>query len=65
MNNQDGGLYFSASVDNEELLRSVDESIRQIQGLSAAAARSGEEMDASFYRTSAEMRRSWRYGASL
>nr|DAP05493.1 MAG TPA: hypothetical protein [Caudoviricetes sp.] len=57
MNNQDGGLYFSASVDNEELLRSVDESIRQIQGLSAAAARSGEEMDASFYRTSAEMRR--------
>lgn len=57
MNNQDGGLYFSASIDNEELLRSVDESIRQIQGLSAAAARSGEEMDASFYRTSAEMRR--------
>lgn len=57
MNNQDGGLYFSASIDNEELLRSVDESIRQIQGLSAAASRSGEEMDASFYRTSAEMRR--------
>ena len=57
MNNQDGGLYFSASIDNEELLRSVDESIRQIQGLSAAASRSGEEMDASFYRASAEMRR--------
>lgn len=56
MKNQDGGLYFESSLDNEQLLRAIDEAVKSIQGISSSAEESGSKMNAAFNKSAEEIR---------
>lgn len=56
MNQRDGGLFFDATLNNEQLIAAVDETVRRIQGISKSAEDSGKKMDAAFYKSAGEIR---------
>lgn len=56
MNTQDGGLYFRSSLNNEQLLRAIDEAVKSIQGISSSAEKSGSKMNAAFNKSAEEIR---------
>lgn len=49
------GLHFGADLNNDKLLRAIDETLRRIQGLSDATVAGGEEMDSAFNKTATEI----------
>lgn len=40
-----GGLHFTSTMDNSQLNKAVDETLRRLQGLSEGAVAAGDAMD--------------------
>lgn len=55
-NTSNGALSFKAILENDDLLRAIDETVQRVQGLSDETASSGRLMDKSFQATSENIR---------
>ncbi len=49
------GLHFESDLNNDKLNSAIDETLRRIQGLSDATVSGGEDIDATFKKTAAEI----------
>lgn len=55
-NTSNGALSFKAILENDDLLRAIDETVQRVQGLSDETASSGRLMDKAFQATSENIR---------
>lgn len=55
-----GGLYFTSELDNEQIVSAVEESIRKIKELSSSAVSGGELIDESFLSSAKTIREAMR-----